>query len=132
MGFDYSRKNKRWRRLRERVLREQKWCQESERYGVRRPAEVVHHVWPAEDYPEFAYCRWNLVALTAEAHDRMHDRLTRKLTPLGERWRRRTIPPGSDPQAWGRLQLGGGPRAHAAEKSGGEKNPGPGQDQNQA
>lgn len=95
MGFDYSRKNKRWRRLRERVLREQKWCQEAERYGVRLQAEVVHHVWPAEDYPEYAYCRWNLVALTTENHDRMHDRFTRKLTPLGERWRRRTIPPTS-------------------------------------
>ena len=95
MGFDYSRKNHRWRHLRERVLRRQKWCQEAARYGVRKQAEVVHHVWPAEDYPEFAYCEWNLVALTRENHDRMHDRLTRKLTPLGERWRRRTIPPTS-------------------------------------
>ena len=95
MGFDYSRKNKRWRKLRDRVLRRQKWCQEAERYGLRVQAEVVHHIWPAEDYPEFAYCEWNLVALSRENHDRMHDRLTRKLSPLGERWRRRTIPPAS-------------------------------------
>ena len=95
MSFDYSRNNHRWRRLRERVLREQKFCQEAARYGIRQPAEVVHHIWPAEDFPEFAYCRWNLVALTQANHDRMHERGTRKLTPLGERWRRRTIPPGS-------------------------------------
>ena len=93
MGFDYSRKNKRWRRLRERVLREEKWCREAARYGVRREAEVVHHIWPAEDWPEYAYCRWNLVSLTKANHDRMHDRITRQLTPLGEYWRRRTIPP---------------------------------------
>lgn len=50
MGFDYSRANHRWRRLRDRVLREQRWCQEAKRYGELKPAEIVHHVWPVEDY----------------------------------------------------------------------------------
>ena len=95
-GFDYSRKNKRWWRLRERALKRDGYrCQESARYGKREAAEVVHHIWPAEDYPEYAYCLWNLVSLSAANHDKMHDRITRRLTPLGERWRRRTIPPGS-------------------------------------
>lgn len=94
-SFDYSRKNKRWRALREAVLRRDKWDRELMRYGVYKPATTVHHIWPAEDYPEFAYCAWNLIALTAGTHDLMHERLSRKLTPLGERWRHRTIPPGS-------------------------------------
>lgn len=92
MAFDYSRANKRWRRLRKRVLREERWCQEAKRYGILKPAEVVHHAWPVEEYPEFAYCRWNLVALTAVNHGRMHDQETRKLTALGESWRRRVSP----------------------------------------
>lgn len=96
-GFDYSRKNKRWWALRARVLRRDHYrCREAARYGRMEEAQVVHHIWPAEDYPEYAYCEWNLVSLTVAAHDQMHDRVTRKLTPLGERWRLRTIPPGSD------------------------------------
>lgn len=93
-SFDYGRQNKRWRALRARVLREDRYlCQEAARYGKVAEAEVVHHIWPTEDYPEYAYCRWNLVSLSVEAHNRMHDRFTHKLTPLGEAWRRRTIPP---------------------------------------
>ena len=96
MSFDYSSKNKRWRRLREQALRRDGYhCRESARYGKRVPAKTVHHVWPAEDYPEFAYCLWNLVSLSLEKHDAMHVRTTRKLTPLGEYWRRKTIPPSS-------------------------------------
>ena len=97
MAFDYSRANHRWRRLRDRVLREQRWCQEEKRYGVLKPAEIVHHVWPVEDYPEYAYCRWNLIALTKANHGKMHDRDTRKLTALGEYWCRRVPPPPSPP-----------------------------------
>ena len=66
MGFDYSRKNKRWQLLRARVLREQRWCQEERRYGLNVPAEIVHHVWPAEDFPEYAYCTWNLISLSSD------------------------------------------------------------------
>ena len=94
-GFDYGRSNKRWQLLRQRALKRDGYrCQEAARYGKRVEAQVVHHIWPAEDYPEFAYCLWNLVSLSAEAHDRMHDRKTRRLTALGERWRRKTSPPG--------------------------------------
>lgn len=94
MGFDYSRKNKRWRALRERALRRDHYrCREAARYGRQEDAEVVHHIWPAEDYPEYAYSLWNLVSLSAANHDRMHDRITRALTPLGVSWKNRTPPP---------------------------------------
>lgn len=94
--FDYSRKNKRWRNLRKLALRrDQGFCREAARYGRRVQATVVHHIWPAEDYPEFAYQLWNLVSLSGSAHDAMHDRDTRKLTPLGLSWKNRTPPPPS-------------------------------------
>ena len=85
--FDYSRKNKRWRNLRKLALRRDRgFCREAARYGRRVPAE---------DYPEYAYCLWNLVSLSASAHDAMHDRDTRKLTALGLSWKNRTPPPPS-------------------------------------
>lgn len=94
MGFDYSPSNKRWQTVRQRVLKRDKHlCRESARYGRVVSANIVHHVWPAEDFPEYAYEPWNLISLSAAAHDAMHDRTTRTLTPLGEQWRRRTPPP---------------------------------------
>lgn len=114
-SFDYSRANKRWRRLRLQALRRDGFrCREAARYGRAVEAEVVHHIWPAEEWPEYAYELWNLVSLSAAAHDAMHDRITQKLTPLGQRWKNATPPPRSASPA-GNLQLGGELPAHAAE-----------------
>ena len=92
MGSGY--KSRRWRTLREKILRRDKYlCQENARYGRMIEATTVHHIWPAEDYPQYAWCEWNLVSLSAAAHNAMHDRETKKLTKLGEAWRERTPPP---------------------------------------
>lgn len=94
MSWDGYR-TERWRRLRKAILRRDRCkCREAARYGKRIDAVTVHHVWPAEDYPEYAWQPWNLISLSQEAHNAMHDRVTHKLTPLGESWRRRTPPPG--------------------------------------
>lgn len=91
-GFDY--KCARWLRLRESVLREAGYkCQYMARFGRNVEARHVHHIWPAEDYPQFAWCRWNLIALSGEAHNMMHDRATGELSKIGEQLRRRTAPP---------------------------------------
>ena len=88
----------RWTRLRASVLRAAGYrCQYARRYGRNVPATTVHHIWPAEDYPEYQWARWNLIALSAEAHNAMHDRYSGKLSPIGEALRRRTIPPSSRP-----------------------------------
>ena len=93
-AFDYSSTNTRWQRLRQQALRRDRHrCRQAVRYGRAEEATVVHHIWPAEDYPEYAYCLWNLVSLSAAAHDAMHDRRTRKLTALGLSWKNRTPPP---------------------------------------
>lgn len=92
MGFDYT--CAKWRRLRASVLRAAGYrCQYFRRYGKNVEADRVHHVWPVEDFPEFAWCRWNLVALSLEAHRRMH-KPDGSLSAEGEALRRRTIPPG--------------------------------------
>lgn len=96
-GFDYSSSNRRWRRLRQRALsRDGYKCRQAKRYGRSEPATTVHHVWPAEDYPEYAYCLWNLISLSESAHDAMHDRITRRLTALGLSWKNRTPPPSAE------------------------------------
>ena len=93
-GFDYSSSNTRYQCLRRLALRRDKFrCQEAKRYGRRESATTVHHIWPAEDFPEYAYCLWNLVSLSSSAHDEMHDRKTRKLTAKGIAWKNRTPPP---------------------------------------
>ena len=92
--FDYSSGNRRWQRLRQQALHRDGYrCQESIRYGKIVEATHVHHIWPAEDYPEYAYCLWNLVSLAQEKHEAMHDKRTRKLTASGMRWKNRTRPP---------------------------------------
>jgi len=91
---DMDYKSARWRKLRERILRRDKYlCRESARYGRRVEATMVHHIWPADQYPEYAWCAWNLVSLSSQAHNAMHDRDTGALTELGEAWRRRVTPP---------------------------------------
>lgn len=87
-------KTKRWERLRETILRRDGYrCREAARYGLAVQADTVHHVWPVEDFPQFAWEPWNLIALSHKAHNEMHDRVTGALTEKGEAWRRRTIPP---------------------------------------
>ena len=94
MEFDYSPNNRRWRRLRAQVLREAGYlCEWSRRFGKRVPATHVHHIWPADRFPDYAYARWNLIALSMEAHNAMHDRTRGCLSPIGEQLRRRTAPP---------------------------------------
>ena len=84
----------RWKRKQAKILRRDGYlCQESKRYGIAAEATTVHHIWPVGDYPEYAWEDWNLIALSSEMHNRMHDRVTRQLTALGEWWRERRVPP---------------------------------------
>lgn len=90
--MDY--KSRRWHRKRRAVLmRDRCQCRECRRYGLAVPASVVHHVWPAEDFPELAWEDWNLISLCAACHNAMHDRDSGELTQLGLSWRRRVAPP---------------------------------------
>ena len=89
--MDY--KTRRWQKKRQSILaRDRYQCRQCRRYGLAVPATVVHHAWPAEDYPEFAWEDWNLVSLCAGCHGAMHDRDSDALTELGLSWRRRVAP----------------------------------------
>lgn len=58
-------------------------CQISKRYGKHRPAEIVHHIFPREDFPEYQYEPWNLISITRAVHKDMHDQNTGELTQAG-------------------------------------------------
>ncbi len=47
------------------------------------PATIVHHIYPVDQYPELAFEPWNLISLSASAHNKMHDRNTNAITETG-------------------------------------------------
>ena len=65
------------------MLRDNYQCQISKRYGKIRQAEMVHHIFPREEFPEFEYTPWNLVAITRGVHKTLHDQNTGELTEKG-------------------------------------------------
>ena len=94
--FDYN--STKWKRLARAVMRRDGYmCQLSKRYGKRVPAEVVHHIYPVDEYPEYAYEPWNLISLSRKMHNTLHDRNTDALTAEGIALMtraKRNIPPG--------------------------------------
>ena len=89
--FDY--KARRWERLRAQVMRRDGYrCQLSKRYGKSVPAELVHHIYPVDEFPEYAFEPWNLISVSRAVHNKLHDRDSDKLTAEGVALMRRTIP----------------------------------------
>lgn len=89
VAFDY--KASAWLRLSKSIMRRDGYrCQLSKRYGKNVPAELVHHIYPVDEYPEYAMCRWNLIALSRAEHNTLHDRNTGALTAKGIALQRRT------------------------------------------
>lgn len=95
MQFNYD--SKRWERLSAAAMRRDGYrCQISRRYGKAVPAEVVHHIYPADEYPEYAYKLWNLISLSREKHNTLHDRTRGTLTAEGVALMRRTKIPAEE------------------------------------
>lgn len=87
-------KSKQWRELRKYILiRDGYLCQYYKGYGKSKPATMVHHIYPADKYPELFFNPNNLISLSNEAHNKMHNRETDELTEDGlllqRRYRRR-------------------------------------------
>lgn len=75
----------RWKKIRESVLRRDGYiCKVSSRYGRKVEATHVHHIFPRDEYPEFQWCKWNLISVCLAAHNALHDRNTDALTNEGK------------------------------------------------
>jgi len=76
--------DKRWEDLRAFILARDNYLdQELTRYGKRIEANTVHHIFPREYFPEYRYEPWNLISLSRDTHNKLHDRTGRKLTEKG-------------------------------------------------
>lgn len=71
------------------------------RYGRTIEATIVHHIYPAREYPEYAYCDWNLISVSPGTHNKLENRNTGELTEAGRKLMERTIP-GKDWRRHGR------------------------------
>ena len=84
-------KTKRWERKRAAILRRDGYmCQVSKRYGKRVEANTVHHIFPRDRFPEYSWADWNLISVSHEAHNELHDRGTGQLTDKGVELMKRT------------------------------------------
>ena len=78
-------KSERWKRLRRAILaRDGYMDKELSRFGKMVEANTVHHIFPAEDYPQYQWCDWNLMSVSHKTHNELHDRNTGDLTDKGK------------------------------------------------
>ena len=74
----------RWLRVRKRVLLRDKYQDIwAKRYGKVKAAEVVHHIFPRDEFPQYQYSTWNLISVSRQTHNTFHDRDTDELTETG-------------------------------------------------
>ncbi len=89
--FDYN--SPKWRRKRLKILRLDGYkCRVAAMFGRTEEAVVVHHIYPAEIYPEYAFCDWNLISVSKASHNKLENRNTKELTELGLQLMERTVP----------------------------------------
>lgn len=80
--MDYN--SKRWKQKRDHILARDKYTDQIKlRDGQRRSANVVHHILPAEDYPEYEWCDWNLISISETTHRELHNKYSGNLSPIG-------------------------------------------------
>lgn len=91
MGFDYY--SGRWKKKRDRILKIDGYkCKVAMMYGRTEEANTVHHIYPAKEYPHWAWCDWNLISVSLASHNKLENRKTGELTKLGEELKERTVP----------------------------------------
>ena len=61
-------------------------------YGRTVEAKMVHHIYPAEDYPEYAWEDWNLISVSYSTHKKLENHMTGGLTEMGRQLMRSTVP----------------------------------------
>lgn len=89
--FDYH--GKRWKKKRKVILKLDGYkCQLAKMYGKIEEATVVHHIYPAEEYPQWAWEDWNLISVSMASHNKIENRKTGELTEVGKMLQRRVKP----------------------------------------
>ena len=82
-----------WKKKRKRILRIDGYVDQIEkRYGRTVAANTVHHIYPAEEYPEYAWLDWNLISVSQATHNKIENRKSGELTAFGLALQRKTKP----------------------------------------
>lgn len=82
-----------WKKKRNKILRLDNYkCVVAGWYGRTESATIVHHIYPAERYPEWAWEDWNLISVSMSTHNKLENRKTGELTDLGF-WLQKKIKP---------------------------------------
>lgn len=115
---------KAWKRKREVILRRDGYIDQLEkRAGYTIEADTVHHIFPIDKYPEYKDKAWNLISVSRQTHEELHDRMTGELSEAGKKLLQETAErqgikaselvlvcgmPGSGKTAWVKRNLGEG------------------------
>lgn len=82
-----------WKKKRAHILKLDKYiCHFALMFGKVEEATTVHHIYPADDYPEYQWCNWNLISVSAASHNKLENRKTGELTQMGEMLKSATVP----------------------------------------
>lgn len=115
--------SKKWRDKSHKILRRDNYLDQYVLKTEHRmiPADMVHHILPREDFPQYAMEDWNLIAVSKQTHNRILHTIKGKLTRAGKAlmyetaWRNGIKmtekilvvgQPGSGKTTWTRDQLG--------------------------
>ena len=86
MPSDPFYKSEQWQHLRKQILRRDNYMDRlMAREGKIRDADTVHHIFPLNRYPEYALKPWNLISVTRDTHELLHNRVTGGLSDLGQK-----------------------------------------------
>lgn len=78
-------KEPRWVAKRKHILKRDKYLDRYLwRYGKIKNADIVHHIFPKEDFPEYQWEDWNLISVSRSTHNLLHDRDSCRLTQKGQ------------------------------------------------
>lgn len=89
--FDYH--GGKWKKKRKTILRLDGYkCRVAAMYGRTEAADTVHHIYPVDEFPEYAWCDWNLISVSSASHNKLENRKTGELTKLGRQLMERTVP----------------------------------------
>lgn len=81
--MDYN--SSRWRKTRKRILSLDGYKDRvAAMYGRNEEAVIVHHIYPAEEYPQWQYATWNLISVSLATHNKLENRRTGELTEFGK------------------------------------------------
>lgn len=81
----------RWKAKRAHILRRDGYMDQIEkRYGKRREANTVHHIFPRSEFPEYQWADWNLISVSDATHNKLENRAAGTLTEAGKELLRRT------------------------------------------